>query len=237
MRDTLSRDVADDVAGITGDRKRERASGASILRLLAASAAAAFVITVVGGYELGWTWTGFADNDTVWDWLHLLVLPVVLTVAPVWYGTRRQLRVEWRLLVAAVLGAFAVLLAGGYWLGWTWTGFDGRTLWDWLELLVLPATVTVLPIWLALGRSMHPRLRRAGTAAIVAFALLVTAGYGFDWRWTGFPGNTLWDWLHLLLVPFVLPIVLAWFSTRLEQESPQADQAAGVSRDRPAEAG
>jgi heme/copper-type cytochrome/quinol oxidase subunit 4 len=233
MRDTLSRDVADDVAGITGDRKRERASGASILRLLAASAAAAFVITVVGGYELGWTWTGFADNDTVWDWLHLLVLPVVLTAAPVWYGTRRQLRVEWRLLVAAVLGAFAVLLAGGYWLGWTWTGFDGRTLWDWLELLVLPATVTVLPIWLALGRSMHPRLRRAGTAAIVAFALLVTAGYGFDWRWTGFPGNTLWDWLHLLLVPFVL----AWFSTRLEQESPQADQAAGVSRERPAETG
>ena len=237
MRSTLSRDVADDVAGVTGDRKRERASGASILRLLAASAAAAFVITVVGGYQLGWTWTGFADNDTVWDWLHLLVLPVVLTAAPVWYGTRRRLRVEWRLLVAAVLAAFAVLLAGGYWLAWTWTGFDGRTLWDWLELLVLPATVTVLPIWLALGRSMHPRLRRAGAATIVAFALLVTAGYGFDWRWTGFPGNTLWDWLHLLLVPFVLPIVLAWFSTRLDQESAQVDQTTGVSRERPAEAG
>lgn len=105
-------------------------------------------------------------EDTVWDWLHLLVLPVVLTAAPVWYGTRRQLRVEWRLLVAAALGAFAVLLAGGYWLGWTWTGFDGRTLWDWLELLVLPATVTVLPIWLALGHSMHPRLRQAGSGSV-----------------------------------------------------------------------
>ena len=73
---------------------------------------------------------------------------------------------------------------------------------------------------------------------IVAFALLVSAGYGFDWRWTGFPGNTLWDWLHLLLVPFVLPIVLAWFSTRLEQESPRGlEQAGAVSRETPAEAG
>jgi heme/copper-type cytochrome/quinol oxidase subunit 4 len=226
------------VAGITGERARGRASGAALLRLLAASAVFAFAVTVVGGYELGWTWTGFADNDTVWDWLHLLVLPVVLTAAPVWYGTRLRLRVEWRLLAATVAAVFGVLLAGGYWLGWTWTGFDGRTLWDWLELLVLPATVTVLPIWLALGRSLHPRLRQAGAGVIVAFALLVAAGYSFDWRWTGFPGNTLWDWLHLLLVPFVLPIVLAWFATRIDEDTPgPAEQAGAVSRDTPAGAG
>jgi hypothetical protein len=224
--------VADDVAGITGDQEPGRASAASLLRLLAASAAVAFAVTVIGGYRLGWAWTGFADNNTVWDWLHLLVLPVVLTAAPVWYRTRHELRVEWRLLVGAVLATFAVLLAGGYRLAWTWTGFDGRTLWDWLELLVLPLTVTVLPIWLALGRSLHPRVRRAGAALIVSFALLVVAGYGFDWRWTGFPGNTLWDWLHLLLVPFVLPVVLAWFSVQQERE--QAVQAGAVSPDAPA---
>ena len=230
--------MADDVARITGDQKRGRASGAALLRLLAASAAFAFAVTVVGGYKLGWAWTGFADNNTVWDWLHLLVLPVVLTAAPVWYGTRRRLRIEWRLLVAAVAATFAVLLVGGYWLGWTWTGFDGRTLWDWLELLVLPATVTVLPIWLALGRGLPPRLRQAGAALIVAFGLLVAAGYSFDWRWTGFPGNTLWDWLHLLLVPFVLPIVLAWFATRVDEDSPgPPDQAGAVSPDTPAAAG
>jgi membrane protein DedA with SNARE-associated domain len=75
--------VADDVAGNTGDREGGRTSAGSFLRLLAASAAVAFAITVVGGYRLGWAWTGFADNNTVWDWLHLLVLPVVLTAAPV----------------------------------------------------------------------------------------------------------------------------------------------------------
>ena len=90
MRGTLSRDVADDVAGITGDRERERASGASILRLLGASAAVAFAITVVGGYELGWTWTGFADNNTVWDWLHLLLVPFLLPAAVTWLSARAR---------------------------------------------------------------------------------------------------------------------------------------------------
>ena len=230
--------MADDVAGITGDQERERASGGSLVRLLAATAAFAFAITVVGGYKLGWTWTGFADNNTVWDWLHLLVLPVVLTAAPVWYGTRRRLRIEWRLLVAAVAATFAVLLVGGYWLGWTWTGFDGRTLWDWLELLVLPATVTALPIWLALGRGLPRAPAAGGDCPDRPSRLLVAAGYSFDWRWTGFPGNTLWDWLHLLLVPFVLPIVLAWFSTRIDEESPRPpDQVGAVSPETPAGAG
>jgi uncharacterized membrane protein len=229
--------VAEDVTGIAGPAAG-RASGAAILRLAALSAALAFVVTIAGGEWLGWTWTGFADNNTVWDWLHLLVLPVVLAAAPVWYGTRRSARVEWRLLLAALAIAFVIVLAGGYELGWTWTGFDGRTLWDWLELLVLPVTVTAFPIWLALRRSVHPRVRRLGTALLVAFAVLVTAGYGFDWEWTGFPGNTLWDWLHLLLVPFVLPVVLAWLSARIEQAEEEArERGAAVSSERPAAAG
>ena len=210
------------MTGIAGPAGRG-VSGAAILRLVAASAAVALAVTIVGGEWLGWTWTGFADNNTVWDWLHLLVLPAVLTAAPVWYSTRRSARVEWRLLFGAIAVAFAVLLVGGYELGWTWTGFDGRTLWDWLELLVLPAAVTAFSIWLALGRRMHRQVRRLGAALLIAFVVLVTAGYGFHWQWTGFPGNTLWDWMHLLLVPFVLPVALAWLSTRAEQpgEDPQ----------------
>jgi uncharacterized membrane protein len=227
--------VAEDVTGIAGPAGG-RASGAAILRLAAASGALAFAVTIVGGEWLGWTWTGFADNNTVWDWLHLLILPAVLTAAPVWYGTRRSARVEWRLLLGAAAIAFVVLLAGGYWLGWTWTGFDGRTLWDWLELLVLPVAVTAFPIWLALRRRVHPRARRLGTALLLGFLVLVTAGYGFDWEWTGFPGNTLWDWLHLLLVPFVLPVVLAWFSASIERAEEDAGER-GVSSERPAAAG
>ena len=206
------------IAGPAGGR----VSGVAILRLAAASAAVAFAVTIVGGEWLGWTWTGFADNNTVWDWLHLLVLPAVLTAAPVWYSTRRSARVEWRFLLGAVGTAFAVLLVGGYELGWKWTGFDGRTLWDWLELLVLPAAVTAFSIWLALGRSMHPQVRRLGAALLIAFVVLVTAGYAFHWQWTGFPGNTLWDWMHLLLVPFVLPVALAWLSTRVEHAEDEA---------------
>lgn len=221
------------MTGIAG-RAGGRQSGGAILRLVALSVVGAFAITIVGGEWLGWTWTGFADNNTVWDWLQLLVLPVVLAGAPVWYRTHRQLEVEWRLLLGILLTGFAILLLGGYELGWTWTGFAGRTLWDWLELLVLPATVTAFPIWLALGRSMHPQLRRLGIGLLVAFAALVTAGYSLNWRWTGFPGNTVWDWLHLLLVPFVLPVVLAWFSARIqhvEQEAREraAAEAVGVS--------
>jgi hypothetical protein len=228
--------VAEDVTGIAGSAGGG-ASGAAILRLAAASGALALAVTIVGGEWLGWTWTGFADNNTVWDWLHLLVLPTVLTAAPVWYGTRRSARVEWRLLLGAVAIAFVVLLAGGYWLGWTWTGFDGRTLWDWLELLVLPVAVTAFPIWLALRRSVHPHVRPVGTALLVGFLVLVTAGYGFDWEWTGFPGNTLWDWLHLLLVPFVLPIVLAWFSASIERAEEDARERGAVSSGTRAAAG
>jgi len=203
-------------------------SGAAILRLVAASGVVAFAVTIVGGEWLGWTWTGFADNNTVWDWLHLLVLPAVLTAAPVVTSTRRSARVEWRFLLGAVAIAFAVLLVGGYELGWMWTGFDGRTLWDWLELLVLPAAVTAFSIWLALGRSMHPQVRRLGTVLMIAFVVLVTAGYGFHWQWTGFPGNTLWDWMHLLLVPFVLPVALAWLSTRVEHAEDEAPISPGT---------
>ena len=210
--------MANDAAEISGEPGAGRMSGERALRPLAGAVGIAFVITVIGGYRLGWAWTGFTDNNTVWEWLHLLVLPVVLAAAPVWYRTRHELRVEWRLLTAGILGAFAVLLAGGYGLGWKWTGFEGHTLWDWLELLVLPVTVTVLSIRLSLGRGLHPRVRLAGGGLVVAFALLVMAGYAFEWEWTGFPGNTLWDWLHLLLVPFVLPIGLVWFSTRPRPE-------------------
>ncbi|HEY2869771.1 MAG TPA: hypothetical protein VGJ11_09675 [Gaiellales bacterium] len=213
--------MAEDVTGIAGPAGGG-VSGAAILRLVAVSALVAFAVTIVGGEWLGWTWTGFADNNTVWDWLHLLVLPAVLTAAPVWYSTRRSARAEWRFLLGAVAIAFVVLVAGGYELGWTWTGFDGRTLWDWLELLVLPVAVTAFSVWLALGRSMHPRVRRLGAAVLIAFVVLVTASYGFHWQWTGFPGNTLWDWMHLLLVPFVLPVALAWLSTRVEHADEQA---------------
>ena len=86
--------------------------------MVAGIAAALFCVTVVGGYKLDWTWTGYSDNDTLWDWLGLVVLPVVIALVPIWYRTHTRLRVEWIALTAIVLIGWAVLLVGGYGLGW-----------------------------------------------------------------------------------------------------------------------
>ncbi len=42
-------------------------------------AALAFVITVVCGYLFGWKWTGLPER-TLWDWLSLLIVPLVLAL-------------------------------------------------------------------------------------------------------------------------------------------------------------
>jgi hypothetical protein len=49
--------------------------------------------------------------------------------------------------------------------------------------------------------------------AVTAIALgvaigLVLAGYLVPWAWTGFTGNTAWDWIKLLLLPVLLPTVV-----------------------------
>lgn len=216
------------------ERRELARAGDALLGRTAALAlallAVAFAVLIVGGYGLGWTWTGFADNGTIWDWLQLLVLPVVLTLLPVWYRTRRSLRIEWR-GAAAVLGlAAAVLIVGGYAYGWHFTGFPGKTLWDWLDLLLLPFALTLLPISLESSWGRLREMRLALTAAGIALGLLVIAGYALDWAWTGFRGNTFWDWLHLLLVPFLLPAAVTWLSarTREAEASPGATQPVRV---------
>ena len=174
--------------------------------------AAVFAIAVAGGYGLGWQWTGFQDNNTLWDWLQLLVLPVVLAVLPLWYRTHNRLEVEWRIAGIALAASAAVVLFGGYVLDWGWTGFQGKTLWDWLELLVLPGTLAMLPFILASERRTDGRLRTVAIAAGGALLVCALGGYLLDWNWTGFEGNTLWDWIHLLLVPFLVPAALVWMT-------------------------
>jgi hypothetical protein len=188
--------------------------------LALALVAIAFGVVIVGGYRLGWSWTGFSDNGTIWDWLQLLVLPSVLTLLPLWYRTRRSLRIEWRGGAVALALASAVLIVGGYTYDWRFTGFPGKTLWDWLDLLVLPFALSLLPISLEASWSRFRETRLALTALGIALGLLVIAGYTLDWRWTGFQGNTFWDWLHLLLVPFLLPASVTWLSAR--RRAPQA---------------
>ncbi len=187
------------------------------------------LVVVVGGYQQGWTWTGFSHSTTAWSWLQLLLVPCILTALPLWYRTRGE-EAAWRTAAAAVAGSGAVFVAAAYALHWTWTGFPGKTLWDWLTLLVLPLVLVTLPLWLGRRKTMHRGWRIGLAAAVAAFAVMVFGGYVLDWKWTGFHGNTLRDWLHLLLVPFVLPLGFTWLSVRVNELEAEAE-AAGTGAD------
>ncbi len=174
-----------------------------------AGAAAAVVVVLWGGYGHHWSWTGINGRvATLWDWLHLLLLPVVLGVLPIWLSRRNQLTRRHKAVGFAVATAFGVLVLAGYTVPWTWTGFEGNRLWNWLELIALPLAVALTPILHELRANWSRRdslLALASAAALVAFVL---GGYLWNWGWTGFQGNTLWDWLHLVLLPLLLPTVV-----------------------------
>jgi hypothetical protein len=111
--------------------------------------------------------------------------------------------------IAAVL--VALYLWAGYVEGWAWTGLSRRvTLWDWLEGLALPVTVGLVPLLLRHREHLGPRHHAVGATGLAVFAGLVLAGYLVPWAWTGFTGNTLWDWLSLALLPLVIATSTLW---------------------------
>jgi hypothetical protein len=114
-------------------------------------------------------------------------------------------------LSAVGLLAVAALLWGGYATRWRWTGFHQHaTLWDWLELLMLPVAIGIAPLWARHRRRLDPVTRTGLLVTVTAFVTLVVVGYAFDVRWTGFPGNRLWDWLELLVLPLVVATLPVW---------------------------
>jgi hypothetical protein len=114
-------------------------------------------------------------------------------------------------LAGVGLVAVVVLIWGGYASRWRWTGLHRHaTLWDWLELLMLPVAIGVAPLWARHGRRLDQATRAGLVLTVVAFATLVVVGYSFDLRWTGFPGNRLWDWLELLVLPLVVATLPVW---------------------------
>ena len=145
----------------------------------------ALCVSVVGGYGFHWAWTGVTGRDQLWDLLHVIVLPIVLATLPIWYRTRERWMVEWRIVLGLIGGAFAILVVGGYGLGWDWTGFAGNTLWDWLELLALPLVIASLPLWFTTHTRWEGRWRRFGLALLAGFVLTVVGGYALGWGWTG----------------------------------------------------
>jgi hypothetical protein len=175
-----------------------------------AAGAALFALVLWGGYSRHWSWTGINGHTaTLWDWLHLLMLPVAFAILPIWLSRRTVLTPRHKQAGYGFLTTFAGLVLVGYLVPWAWTGFYGNTLWNWLELLALPLAVALTPLVGELRASWSRRHSLIALSGTGAFTVLVLCGYLANWAWTGFRGNTLWDWLHLLLLPLLIPMVVA----------------------------
>jgi len=224
-----SLEVADRVGSeaTTADRAPADASAAAIPRrvLVAAGAiTAALVVALIGGYGLKWSWTGFQSNNQVWDWMQLLLLPVALATFPLWLRFSRYMSPARRRSLGAAVAVFAVFVLVGYINPLRWTGFRGQTLWDWLTLIILPVSIVTVRVWPQTGRDVH-RAHLVG-AVVLCAALIATiiGGYFAGWRWTGYEGNTLWDWLTLVLAPvavttFLVPELVKLLTGRADERA------------------
>jgi hypothetical protein len=77
---------------------------------------------------------------------------------------------------------------------------------------VLPAAVTTVMALTSMrarrpGACLRPCQKTIIAALAIGWIVTVIGGYALRWRWTGYPGNTLWDWLAMLL-PLVFPAIL-----------------------------
>jgi hypothetical protein len=202
-------------------------------RLLAAAVVAAVLI---GGYDAHWSWTGISGKTaTLWDWINLLLLPITVATLPIWLSKRHRLSRDRKMAALAVLVVFVGVVLAGYLVPWGWTGFRGNSLWDWINLLLLPLVVATFPLWpeIRQGLRMHHRLLLV--TVLTGFAVAVAGGYVWGWAWTGFQGNTLWDWLHLLVLPLafptlLLPAALAITAGELMQDDTQQADPASITR-------
>lgn len=128
-----------------------------------------------------------------------------------------------RALLGTALAFGLLSVIGGYGFNWSWTGFSGNgTLWDWMSLFLLPVTLGLMPFAFELSTGV---LLRTVAGLVVVLAVLLVGGYGLGWSWTGFQGNTLWDWLHLLLVPVSLSVVSHELGERQKRRKDMADAA------------
>jgi uncharacterized membrane protein len=145
--------------------------------------------------------------------------------------------------LATAVAAFVVFVLIGYLNPLRWTGFRGQTLWDWLTLLILPVSIVTVRVWPQSGRDVHRHHIAAATLLCVGLIATIIGGYGAGWGWTGYEGNTLWDWLTLVLGPvavttFLVPAVVQLLTgsadVRAERERARRarDQALRAARAR-----
>jgi hypothetical protein len=57
-------------------------------------------------------------------------------------------------------------------------------------------------------RSIRPGHKWVVAILALGWTVTIIGGYALGWKWTGYPGSTLWDWLRLLLLPLIVPTLL-----------------------------
>ena len=220
--------VPDDAMPAPRARDRTRKYAASAL-------AVAVLILLWGGYVRGWEWTGFRANGQLWDWLSLLLLPAVAGTLPLWIQHAGDISRAKRVTGLAALAAFVVFAAAGYLVPLHWTGFRSQTLWDWFGLLLLPTALVIVPLLPKDIRSIRPGHKWVIVILALGWTVTIIGGYALSWKWTGYPGSTLWDWLRLLLLPLIvptllIPVLLSRISGRGTQPDHEATAGAPVAR-------
>jgi hypothetical protein len=224
-QETVHRRVAEDAQPDGALRSLMRNS--RVRKYAASVLTVAVLVALWGGYIRGWQRTGFPANNQLWDWLHLLLLPVIVGTIPLWIKHGSYVSRARRVTFVSTTVAFAVFVAAGYLIPLHWTGFPGNTLWNWFQLLLLPIAVAALGVWPAGRRSLRPYQKGVLALAALGWAITIIGGYALRWNWTGYQGNTLWDWLGLLLLPLVVPVVLlpatvTWISGDAAQRAEEA---------------
>lgn len=207
--------------------KNERVRDYAISVLVVAA-----LVVLWGGYTQGWKWTGFQAKPApkqLWDWLNLLLLPVAVGTIPLWIQHPGHISRASRVTYTAVIAAFTGLVIAGYMIPLNWTGFPGNTLWDWFALVLVPVAVASVRLVPSAVRSMRPYEK--GIIVFIASGWIVTiiGGYGLGWSWTGYHGNTLFDWLNLLLCPLLVPILVPIALKRLSGNAAQRAQVTRTS--------
>jgi hypothetical protein len=205
-----------------------------VKRVLFPALGIATLVVLLGGYVGRWSWTGFETNNQLWNWLHLVLLPVAFGTVPLWLRFAEHMSHTRKVILAGVALAFVGFVIAGYLVPLSWTGFSGNTLWNWLTLIVLPVALISVRAWPSSRREI--RNTHIAVFSVLGAAWIVTliGGYASTWKWTGYQGNTLWDWLSLLLAPLVITTVLVpgavkWVSgdvARRAQEAARESAAA-----------
>lgn len=135
---------------------------------------------------------------------------------------------RWQVLSGILLIAFVVFVILANLLGWKWTGFISNSLWDWLKFLIIPvALVLVYCLWFTMSDRQRRQWARNRwrifwislfAMVLIAFIILAIGTDHWGWAWTGFAGNSLWEWISLLFLPVTLTGVTIWFTEHREQE-------------------